>query len=84
MKSFAEKYKEYLATDSKLSSMRLAFFWVVRSALLIAFVSVVFNFVAGIMSKQFDLAAASAMVGLLLATAFGGKMGQSFAEKDQQ
>jgi len=41
MKSFVEKYAEYLKTDSNMSAMRLAFFWVVRVALFIAVISVI-------------------------------------------
>jgi len=82
MKSFIDKYREFLMTDSNLSSMRLAFFWVVRTALVLSVVSPFLYLVAVLFDKNFSLAAVVALVATLLTTAFGGKSVQSFSEKD--
>ncbi len=81
-KSFTEKYKEYLKTDSNLSSMRLGFFWTIRVALAIAILTPMLAFAAVMFGKVFDVAAIVALVALLLTTAFGGKSIQSFSEKE--
>ncbi len=82
IKSFVEKYKEFLKTDSNLSSMRLGFFWTIRTALFIAIITPILSFAAIMFGKAFDVAAIVALVALLLTTAFGGKSIQSFAEKE--
>jgi len=62
--------------------MRLAFFWVVRTALVLSVVSPFLYLVAVLFDKNFSLAAVVALVATLLTTAFGGKSVQSFSEKD--
>lgn len=82
MKSFKDKYVEYLSTTSTMSSMRLAFFWIIRAAICLSFLIVICAAVLGYFEKSFDIGACVALTIGMLTTAFGGKAGQSFAEKD--
>lgn len=75
--------KEALKTDSTVSSMRIMFARTVNTALFISVLGIGGSIVAALLDKKFDLIAASALVGVLLTTAYGGKSAQSFAEREQ-
>jgi hypothetical protein len=74
--------EDALKTDSKISAMRVAFIRTVNVALWLAILGVAGTIGATFMDKKVDLMAIGAIIGILLTAAFGGKTGQSFAERE--
>jgi hypothetical protein len=71
---------EYTKTDSKYSSMRLAFFWMVKTLITISVTSVIAIVVFSALGLKLDAASLIAIIASLGVTTFGGKALQSRAE----
>jgi hypothetical protein len=71
---------EYTKTDSQYSAMRLGFFWMVKTDIIIAVISVIAIVVAGLLDKHIDATSLVAIITALGVSAFGGKALQSRAE----
>lgn len=74
--------KEYLATDSNKSMMRLTFFITVITGLVLAAGSVAVALWAALNGKAIDLSSVTTIIGLLIGGGFLGKAVQSFSETD--
>ena len=75
--------QEAIKIDSKISSMRIAFFWMIRVIIIIAVLSVIGSLLFSWVGKQFQLSGIVALIGVLGTVAFGGKAVQSFSEKNE-
>ena len=75
-----KELENFLSNNTQQSSMRLLFFRTVSVALFLSVISVIVSLVAIFFDKKVDLLNISAIIGVLLTTAFGGKSIQSFAE----
>jgi len=75
------KKEEYLKTNSNKSSMRLVFVWTIRAVIILSFISVIGSLILTYLGKKADLLGIGGILGLLAGTSFGGKVGQSFAER---
>ncbi len=72
--------KEAVQVYSKVSSMRIAFFKIIKTIIFISIISV-FSFVGlSYLGKPFDMSGIVALIGILATVAFGGKAVQSFSE----
>ncbi len=74
---------EAIKIDSKVSSMRIAFFWMIKVIIMIAVLSVIGSLVFSWLGKPFQLSGIVALIGVLGTVAFGGKAAQSFSEKSE-
>ena len=73
--------EELVDINSKYSSMRWAFLFMVKIGAILAIVSLGGMLVASLLGKKFPEAGAASIVGLVLTTAFGGKALQTGVEK---
>lgn len=72
--------KEAVNTDSKISSMRIAFFYIIKLIMVIASLTVGAKFIFVYLDKPFDITGIVALITALGVVAFGGKAAQSFSE----
>ena len=71
---------EAVKTDSKISAMRVAFFWMIKVIIGISIVVTAAKLVFVYLGKDFDITPFIYLVSALSVVAFGGKVGQSFSE----
>lgn len=72
--------KDAINTDSKISSMRIAFFYMIKLIIILSSATVAAKFVFSYLEKPFDLTGIVALIAALGVVAFGGKAAQAFSE----
>jgi len=72
--------KEAIKTDSKVSAMRIAFFWMIKYIIILSAVVGIAAIVFAWVGKPFPLGEFIGLIGVLGTVAFGGKAAQSFSE----
>jgi hypothetical protein len=73
--------KEAIKTDSKISAMRIAFFWTIKFVLVLSAVVVVAGLVFTWFQKpNYPWVPLVSLIGVLGGIAYGGKAAQSFGE----
>ena len=73
--------KEAIKTDSTISAMRVAFFWMIKFIIIITTFVAISAVVFAWMDKQFPLGSFIGLIGVLGTVAFGGKAAQSFSKQ---
>lgn len=72
--------EELISLDSKYSSMRWAFLFMVKLGAWLSVGSLISMLICALLDKSFPEAGAAALVGVILTTAFGGKALQAGRE----
>jgi hypothetical protein len=72
--------KDAVQTDSKVSAMRIAFFWMIKYIIILSSIVAIAAIAFAFLGKPFPLGAFIGLIGVLGTVAFGGKAAQSFSE----
>jgi hypothetical protein len=76
--------KEAIKTNSTISSMRLGFFYIIKTIVFISIISILALIVCSIFKLPFDMVGVVALITALGVVAFGGKSVQSKYEKENK